>query len=156
MSRPIVPSVPKPAMAYVKKRKDEYKAKMIVVDEPEEEVEAQEEEEPQEKPPCCKPPSISIPKCSMPSCKCFSKGGEEPSAEALAEGSAPGPPEGTVASAIASLEEKAGADLDGDGKKLAPLRARRLRAVRTGDARGASQAQRGPRLPPPGWSVPYF
>ena len=34
-------------MAYVKKRKDEYKAKMIVVDEPEEEVEAQEEEEPQ-------------------------------------------------------------------------------------------------------------
>ena len=51
----------------------------------------------------------------MPSCKCFSKGGEEPPAEALAE-SAPGPPEGTVASAIASLEEKAGADLDGDGK----------------------------------------
>ena len=115
MSRPIVPKVPKPAMAYVKKRKDEYKAKMITVDEPEEEVEAQEEEEPQEKPPCCTPPSISIPKCSMPSCKCFSKGGEEPPAEALAE-SAPGPPEGTVASAIASLEQKAGADLDGDGK----------------------------------------
>ena len=111
MSRPIVPKVPKPAMAYVKKRKDEYKAKMIIVDEPEEEVEAQEEEEPQEKPPCCTPPSISIPKCSMPSCKCFSKGGEEPPAEALAE-SAPGPPEGTVA----SLEQKAGADLDGDGK----------------------------------------